>query len=193
VEVESAGIDAGSSFVVSLPDVKPVAEVAPRPKYVKPPQLKRATLLPASLSVPIRLDGIAVMIIDDDADARVVNERLLRLVGAEVMTAASGAEALAGLALAETHGRAPDVLVCDIRMPDFDGYEFMHEVRRRGFDARQLPAIAVTGLQSVEMARKSALAGFQYHLIKPLDIGRLTAVIASLTCPLHVKHLATSH
>jgi CheY-like chemotaxis protein len=74
-----------------------------------------------------------------------------------------------------------DVLVSDVGMPGQDGYDLIREVRRRGHHADALPAVALTAFAHTNDAREAALAGFQIHLPKPVNVGDLTAVIARLT------------
>ena len=65
-------------------------------------------------------------------------------------------------------------------MPDQDGYDLIREVLRRGYHAKDLPAVALTAFVHKDDAREALLAGFQVHLSKPVDPPDLTAVIASL-------------
>jgi CheY-like chemotaxis protein len=95
--------------------------------------------------------------------------------GAEVVPAASAAEALKAL-----ERFAPDVLVSDIGMPERDGYDLIRDIRNLGHGPIDLPAVAVTAFASPEDRRRALAAGFQVHLAKPVDPGELTAVVAQL-------------
>jgi CheY-like chemotaxis protein len=111
---------------------------------------------------------------DDEATLDALTE-LLSLQGAEMAAAASVDQALGLLA-----DFAPDVLVSDIGMPERDGYDLIREIRARGHDAEDLPAVAVTAFASPEDRRRALAAGFQVHLAKPVDPHELTDVIAGL-------------
>ena len=124
---------------------------------------------------PVRLDGLRVLVVDDEADARRLLIRVLEQVGATVTAAASTREAIEALPEAR-----PDVLVGDIGMPNEDGFDLIREVRRRGHHARDLPAVALTAFVGKDNQSQALLAGFQVHVPKPVDPYDLTAVIASL-------------
>jgi CheY-like chemotaxis protein len=94
--------------------------------------------------------------------------------GAEVAPASSVAEALK---LVEKFD--PDVVVSDVGMPDQDGYEFIRLVRAQRSPS-QLPAAALTAFARAEDRRRALLAGFQTHVVKPVDPDELVAVVASL-------------
>lgn len=189
VEASSPGEGKGAIFTVNLPDEKGVGDAAEEQDGAQ--QIEKAERDPPSPSLPKRLDGIRVMMIDDHSPTRSVHARLLKQYGAHVTSAESAAEALAGLVLASKSGEVPHVLVSDICMPDLDGYDLIREVRRRGLDADQLPAIALTA--SVNWgARESAEAGYQLHFKKPVDINDLAAAIASLAADVHAESAAKS-
>jgi signal transduction histidine kinase len=124
---------------------------------------------------PVRLDGVHVLVVDDEADARRVLAMMLEGVGAFVVTAGSAAGALEALAQAR-----PDVLVSDLGMPDQDGFDLIRQLRDDGHEARDLPAIALTAFVQKDDADLTVLAGFQVHLPKPVDPHDLTSVIAKL-------------
>jgi len=116
-----------------------------------------------------------VLVVDDDADARGVLVMVLEKAGAIVTAVGSVREALEALA-----GTAPDVLVSDLGMPDQDGFDLIRQVRNHGYDARDLPAVALTAFVQKDDARLALLAGFQVHVPKPVDPHDLTSVVASL-------------
>jgi len=123
----------------------------------------------------VRLDGLRVLIVDDEPDARRLLVRVLEDAGAIVTAAGSAAEALDVLATFR-----PEVLVSDIGMPGQDGFDLIRQVRSRGHHARDLPAIALTAFVQKDDQRLALLAGFQFHVAKPADPHDLTAVLASL-------------
>lgn len=122
-----------------------------------------------------RLDGVRVMVVDDEADARRLVEKVLAGVGAVLSIHASVDEALLAL-----EAFVPEILVSDIAMPLRDGYDLIREVRAAGYSARQLPAIALTAFAHREDRRKALRAGFQLHISKPVDPYDLSELIAGL-------------
>jgi PAS domain S-box-containing protein len=125
---------------------------------------------------PPSLDGLKVLAVDDDADARQLLTAMLEQCGAEVKTSSSTAEALAALTQF-----MPDVLVSDIGMPEEDGFVLIEKLRalepERG---GRIPAIALTAYARAE-DRLHVLAGYNMHVPKPVDPAELAIVIASLT------------
>jgi CheY-like chemotaxis protein len=86
----------------------------------------------------------------------------------------------AKVALAQLSVFQPHVLVSDVGMPEEDGYDLIRAARGRGITARQMPAIALTAFARSEDEALSLQAGFQMHLSKPVDQGRLIWAIASV-------------
>jgi CheY-like chemotaxis protein len=124
---------------------------------------------------PVRLDGVHVLVVDDQADARRVLMMVLERAGALVVTAESVATALEALAKAR-----PDVLVSDLGMPDRDGFDLIRQLRHDGHAAKDVPAVALTAFVQKDDADLALSAGFQVHLPKPVDPQELTSVIARL-------------
>jgi len=123
----------------------------------------------------IRLDGVRVLVVDDEADARRVLMMVLGQADAFVVTADSTPAAIETLANAR-----PDVLVSDLGMPEQDGFDLIRQLRDEGHDAKGLPAVALTAFVQKDDAHLALLAGFQVHLPKPVDPQELTSVIARL-------------
>jgi len=121
------------------------------------------------------LDGIHVLIVDDDPDALRLQARVLELAGASVTTASDAAGALRSL-----DEQRFDVLVSDLAMPDFDGYDLIGRVRSKGYGAESLPALALTAFASAEDERRTLFTGFQDHLAKPVEPQHLVAAVAHL-------------
>jgi signal transduction histidine kinase/CheY-like chemotaxis protein len=176
VEAYSAGEGQGATFTVRLP-IRAVRVTEDAPSATEGTDASNAA---PAVQPPVRLDGLRVLVVDDEADARRMLTLILEGVGAQVTTAASVAEALAALSEATQKGQRPDVLVSDIGMPEQNGYDLIREVRRRGHHADKLPAIALTAFATKDAAHEAALAGFQVHVPKPVKIGDLTAMVASL-------------
>ena len=118
-----------------------------------------------------------MLIVDDDAEMLEVLTEMLALVGAEVRAAPSAKGALQ--LLEEFH---PEVVLCDIEMPGEDGYSFIRKVRARSA-ARggNVPALALTAMARPEDRTQALAAGFQMHLAKPVDLGRLTRAVEDLS------------
>lgn len=160
IGVESPGEGQGSTFTVQLPLMTRVeASQGQQP----------APQLPS-------LQGVRVLVIDDDSDARELVTFVLEQEGALVMTADSAAGGL--LALAQFH---PDILLSDIGMPEMDGYQLIQKVRALPPDQGGLtPAIALTAYAGEYDQRQALKAGFQKHLAKPVEPDRVVRVISEL-------------
>ena len=169
----SEGAGRGATFRVVLP----LTTAAAYPSAAEEPRQRRAAEPePMSVASTIDLEGVKVLVVDDEPDARSLIERLLRDRDAEVMTAASAKEALDLLAHDE-----PDVLISDIGMPKEDGYSLLRRIRKlKGAKAR-LPAIALTAYARPEDRAKAIEAGYQLHLAKPVEASTLIAMVAMLS------------
>ncbi|GAA4323625.1 hypothetical protein GCM10023144_04630 [Pigmentiphaga soli] len=160
------------TYVLRLP-LRAVAAPAP------------ARALPAGPARPPSLEGVRVMAIDDQRDALEAVQAVLESSAASVQTMTSGKAALALLRELPSD-RWPDALVCDISLgDDEDGYQVLRDMRaiesERGTALADLvPAVALTGRGSQEDRMRALLAGFQVHLVKPVDPGQLIATIAGL-------------
>jgi len=125
---------------------------------------------------PPNLDGITVLVVDDDSDARGVIARILRDGRASVITAASAAEALEILRDAK-----PALLISDIGMPGEDGYDLIRKVRALPPEScGRIPAVALTAFARSEDRQRALLAGYQLHVAKPVEPSELLTVCASL-------------
>lgn len=124
----------------------------------------------------VRLDHLRILVVDDEPDARRALTRALQTVGAIVTVAAGASEAMT--LLPQTN---PEVLLCDLAMPDEDGFDLIRRVRRGGRTVRDLPAVALTAYTDGRTRRDAMLAGFQTHVAKPVDPQQLAEVIAGLT------------
>ncbi|HEX5044982.1 MAG TPA: response regulator [Candidatus Polarisedimenticolaceae bacterium] len=123
---------------------------------------------------PPALAGRRVLVVDDNRDAAESLEMLLRLMGAEVHSAADGRSALDAL-----RRHRPSVVVLDIGLPDMDGYEVARRVRQEPAGA-QTALIALTGWGEEEDQRRSREAGIDHHLVKPVDFAALEALLRAL-------------
>ena len=122
------------------------------------------------------LRGFHVLVVDDEADARILIQRILAKCNATVTTAASAAE---GLEAVKKH--RPDMVLSDIGMPGEDGYEFLAKLRQLSdADGGDTPAVALTAFARSEDRRRALMAGFQMHLPKPVEPAELLAVASNL-------------
>jgi signal transduction histidine kinase/ActR/RegA family two-component response regulator len=178
VEANSPGEGKGSTFTVRLP-IRPVAigEEREQGKVARTTsEGKREDLAAIVARRPlVRLDGLRVLVVDDEADARGILVLVLEQVGAIVTAAASVPEAIEALSTARY-----DVLVSDLGMPDQDGFDLIRQVRKDGHDAGDLPAVALTAFVQKDDAHLALSAGFQVHVPKPVDPHELISVIARL-------------
>ncbi len=127
------------------------------------------------------LEGLKVLVIDDELDARELLSVILNYYGAQVAIAASANEALS-LLNGNRVGNLPDVIVSDIGMPDTDGCHFIEKLRKLNVEqGGGIPAIALSGFCSVTDKLRTLSAGFQAHLSKPVEPEKLIALICQLT------------
>jgi signal transduction histidine kinase len=164
VAATSPGENQGASFSVTLPALTDEADGTTR---VRP---RRAGTAP-------RLDGISVLVVEDNADTREMVAMILTNAGAVVKSVSSVAAAEAAVA-----GATWNVLVSDLGMPDGDGYDLIRRVRNQS-RARALPAVALSAHAMDGDARLSLSAGFDVHVPKPVDPDDLVRVVASLARP----------
>jgi len=170
ISAHSDGLGRGSTFRIELP-VRGVAAVDGDEIRVHPCAAGPA----AALHVP-RLDGIRILVVDDDRDALALSREILEVTGATVTTADSGQDALDKLATG-----IADVLIADIGMPRMDGFELIARVRASGESAvREIPAVALTAFARSEDRSRAMRSGFEVHLSKPIDPGELMAAAATL-------------
>jgi signal transduction histidine kinase/ActR/RegA family two-component response regulator len=168
VRAESPGLGRGATFIVRLPVL-----TAYEPGNA---ELARETVTRATPAAPRRLDGIRVMVVEDDTDGRNMLTILLERTGALVVSVASAREALDTLETIR-----PDVIVSDIAMADEDGYALIRRIRARDAEhGGAIPALALTGYVFPEDRARLLAAGFQAHVGKPAAPGELVAAVATL-------------
>jgi signal transduction histidine kinase len=166
IRAASEGEGKGATFTVEIP-----VRALPAPWPFERPTGRRAAMLAA-----MRLDGVHLLVVDDDEDARDLLAQILGDRGAAVSTAGSAAEALR---LVEQ--TPPDVLLSDVGMPEVSGYSLIERVRALPAErGGRTPAIALTAYARAEDAQRALAAGFQAHVTKPIDPDRLTATVADL-------------
>ncbi len=171
VNAESPGVGKGATFSVELP-VGGVSRFDPG--------IEQQPAMPSEASAlePAALAGLRVLVVDDQGDARELISTILEQYGAEVRVAESTAEALRTLRSEEF-----DVLVSDIGMPVEDGYSLIERLRamRDRPDIAVLPAVALTAYARSEDRKQALSSGYDVHVAKPIDPGRLVSAVVRLT------------
>ena len=158
VEAHSGGLGLGSEFIVRLP----VAAETTEPPSRKP------------VAAPAATAGLRILIVDDSADGAESLAMLLKVGGYETHKAYDGLEAIEAAARLR-----PDVVVLDIGLPKLNGYEACRRIREQPW-GKDLLLVALTGWGMEEDRNKSREAGFDAHLVKPVDYTVLMQVLASL-------------
>lgn len=162
IRAESAGTGRGATFVVMLP-LTPV------------PEERSPLAIDGDEQHLPRLDGLSVLLVEDDLDSQRLFALMLERRGARVRSVSSAAAAVAAIEEA-----VPDVLVSDIGLPGADGYELIRQVRARGGACSRLPALALTAFAQKDDRRRAVAAGFQMHLSKPVRPVDLCGAIGRL-------------
>jgi PAS domain S-box-containing protein len=166
VKADSQGEGKGAMFTINLP-------LLPDESASLTSEQNDPTFL-TSNSLP--LNGIRVLVVDDDTDSRDIIAFVLEQDGAFVIAVSSAFEALETLAEIK-----PDVLISDIGMPEMDGYMLIHQVRGlTPEEGGKIPAIALTAFARNNDQQEALKAGFQMHLSKPIDPQKLIAAIAKV-------------
>jgi signal transduction histidine kinase/ActR/RegA family two-component response regulator len=170
VSATSPGTDQGATFVVKLPIS--IAQSRPQADGAVHPTTPSDQPSPTAA----HLDGLEVLVVDDDPDALELATAILTSAGARVRACGSAREALDVL----TEWR-PHVLVSDIEMPEEDGYTLIRKVRELPADqGGDTPAIALSAYGRMQDRVRSLTAGYNMHVPKPVDPGELTTIIASV-------------
>lgn len=170
VEAQSEGLGRGATFTVRLPTSGDLER--PRhggiPSQLEPSPPEDSPHAPG----PPKLQGLRVVLVDDDRDTLGMLSAILDDAGAIVTAVVSASEAIDAI---DAHGA--DVLISDIAMPHVDGYELLGRVRTRG---HLLPAIALTAFARAEDRSKAFAAGYSAHLSKPVEPLALVSAVARL-------------
>jgi CheY-like chemotaxis protein len=170
VRAESSGEGQGATFIVNLP-------LRGVPTATTSPKLAASSAESKELFDNSRiLDGLRLLIVDDEADVRELLRALLTHYGAEVTAVVSAREALEAVERLN-----PDMLISDIGMPVEDGYALIRKLRtQEASGSRKLPAIALTAYAREEDSILALEAGFQKHLPKPVESAELVKIIAQM-------------
>ena len=159
VEVHSAGIGHGTEFVVRLPIIIEATNPPPPEPIV---------------SEPTTTSGHRILVVDDNLDAAASLAMLLKLTGNETHTAHDGLEAVEAVA-----NFRPEIVLLDIGLPKLNGYEACRRIREQPW-GQNIVIVALTGWGQDEDREKSRDAGFDSHMVKPLDFAALTKLLAEL-------------
>ena len=174
IQARSSGLGRGATFIVSLPLTvaqPPPVELEGEYARLKPRDLP---MLPE-----ISLKDVNVLVIDDEPDACHLLRSLLKSAGASVYLAQSADEGMEQLIT-----KPVDIVICDIGMPDVDGYALIRRVRKLDDPQKsEIAAVAVTAYARLEDRTEAIRAGFQNHLPKPVEPAELLTVVYSLTTP----------
>lgn len=169
VRAESRGTNQGSSFIVSLP-------IAVN-EHENQGWLHSAARSGQNNGDAQSLEGVSVVLVEDDPDSSDMLATVLTCQGAKVVTANSAQEGLEKIRITK-----PDILISDVGLPREDGYDLIRKVRQLAReDGGTVPAIALTGYVSHQDRSAAIAAGFQEHVPKPLDIENLVKLVARLT------------
>jgi signal transduction histidine kinase/CheY-like chemotaxis protein len=168
IEAHSSGPGRGSTFTVRLPRIEKVAEITP--SRIAPVRSRR---------------GRRILIVEDNTDAREALREALEMSGHEIFEADSGASGVES-ALANR----PDTALIDIGLPGFDGYEVARRIRSSS-ESQGMMLIALTGYGSPEDRRRAEQAGFDTHLVKPLNFDLLDDLLTAHSAPILEKSAAS--
>jgi PAS domain S-box-containing protein len=163
---ESEGPGKGASFTIQLPTASEQLANLPDKSW-----------LPNYREQPMqRLDDLKILAVDDNADARAFIDRVLQLHGAKVVSVETATKAVEAVLRFR-----PDIVLCDLMMPEMDGYAFLRQIRALDDEmAKAVPVVALTAFAGAENRLKTEQAGFQAHLDKPIDPPQLIDVIHTL-------------
>jgi PAS domain S-box-containing protein len=160
IEALSAGEDQGATFTVKIP----LSEKTPA-----------ATDTDSRILRSLNLSGVVALVVEDDKDARELTTRVLKDAGAQVIEARDAASALGAI-----DGTGANFLISDIAMAGVDGYDLIRRLRANGHGPDVLPAIALTAFARLQDRTDALAAGFQDHMIKPIEPAALIAMVGSL-------------
>jgi PAS domain S-box-containing protein len=195
VDVQSPGPDQGATFVVRLPLITQLSDETNETSetnetneideadesYVsKMSYTSHTSNLQDAMDQALELDGLRVLAVDNDSDARDLIKTILTQYGAVVETAGSTSQALPFFERPEEW--QPELLISDIEMPEADGYQLIRKLREmESGRGRRAPAIALTAYARTEDRLRSLSAGFDMHVTKPVEPVELLTIVASLT------------
>jgi signal transduction histidine kinase/ActR/RegA family two-component response regulator len=170
IAAQSEGLERGATFVVRLP-ISPLVSTTPGVSRVP-----AAARHEGKMIIPAGAQGIRVLVVDDDPDARDLVRQVLEMSGMKARVAESAKQAIT-----ELHLFAPHVVISDIGMPDEDGYSLIRAIRTLpSEEKRNIPAIALTGFAQNDDRTQALVAGFNLHLAKPVEPSALLQAVVDL-------------
>jgi CheY-like chemotaxis protein/anti-sigma regulatory factor (Ser/Thr protein kinase) len=168
IAVENRKESHGAIFTIQLP--------LPSGQLAQETLARAASAFRESQSDLLNLDGLRILIVDDETDALDLISAELAQHGAEVTGVGNAADALAALTQSDF-----DLLISDIGMPNTDGYDLIKQVRKQADSRNQkIPAVALTAYARIQDRMQAIMAGFNTHVAKPVEVNELVTVIASL-------------
>ena len=171
MSAESSGLGGGSTFTVDLPMAEERRDPARADERRREVERRRNVT-----GEKVRLDGIHVLVVEDDDDSRKLLGTMLKQQGAQVSSAASAKDAFSLFC-----EKLPDVVISDLGMPDEDGYELIQKIRALSQQAGgTTPAIALTGYATRKDRERSLASGYQLHIAKPIEQSELISAISAL-------------
>ncbi|MFW6359094.1 MAG: ATP-binding protein, partial [Chroococcales cyanobacterium] len=171
VYADSPGVGQGATFTVELP-LRAACRISPNGTSSTTTEDSVEEAFDSSL----RLDGLKILVVDDEADARELISTILEDKGAKVKAVATAAEALEVV-----QEGFPNILISDIGMPIEDGYSLIAQVRAlEASKGGSIPAVALTAYARAEDRLQALSAGYQLHIPKPVDPDQLTQLVANL-------------
>jgi len=168
ISAESKGLGCGTTVKVELPLTASKSSASFEPA-------KEQAFTEEERMPDTSLESIKVLAVDDDADTRHLMKAILDRSGADTTVVSSGVEALEAI-----NSVRPDVLVCDLAMPQMDGFELLNNVRRLEPQIGSLPALAFTASAGYKDRARSLRAGFQAYLAKPITPNQLVTTIIKI-------------
>jgi len=169
VQAESEGLGKGATFTVTLP-IRAVDYNLDRSERQSQLHKEETAIAPPSL------EGLRIVVVDDEADARDLLDTVLTQYGAQVVTRATARDTIDAIGQFQPH-----ILVSDIGMPEEDGYSLIHRLRQLPPEqGGKIPAIALTAYARAEDRARALEAGFQQHIAKPVNPDKLAAVVSEL-------------
>jgi len=169
VQAESEGLGKGATFTVTLP-IRAVDYNLDRSERQSQLHKEETAIAPPSL------EGLRIVVVDDEADARDLLDTVLTQYGAQVVTRATARDTIDAIGQFQPH-----ILVSDIGMPEEDGYSLIHRLRQLPPEqGGKIPALALTAYARAEDRARALEAGFQQHIAKPVNPDKLAAVVSEL-------------
>ena len=171
IEVESKGKDSGSTFTIAIPAANSVSVAAGKIAA----QAACAKQEIAELEIVQQLQGVKVLVVDDEPDSRDLLMTIFSRCGSDVRCSDSAASAML-----EFDAWNPDLLISDIGMPNEDGYSLIRRVRELKSNCAQIPAVALTAYATDEDRSHALSAGFQIHVSKPIEPESFVTSVAAM-------------